>query len=168
MFYLLGTSGGTVLGGLNATKVLSVDYSQNNLSVYYDQMSYLVELSINEITANMANKFDILELKALEGDTEVYTFTILENGTAKNLAGATITCVVRDNNAKGVVNLNLTITDSTDGNNFAGGIVVVKLSSANTSSLTPKNYFEVQADNSGDITTLARGIITKVLQINAN
>lgn len=111
-------------------------------------------------------KFQETNLEAYRGDRESYTFTVTSGGSAYNLTGYTIKAIARVNPDDGYALFDTTsttgmaITDSSGGNSFATGIVILVITAAVTAILPPICYYDLQATSGSTVTTIARGKIT--------
>lgn len=117
------------------------------------------------------DKFDNTDLEAFRGDTEIYSFSVTANGAALNLLGYSIVSQIRDFPGSSEVLFNSysssNIVDSSNGNNFTQGIVLLSIPAANTATLPEVAYYDMQGTLGSIVKTLAAGRIISKEQITS-
>lgn len=102
-----------------------------------------------------------------KGNDRNYKFTLtLTSGTAYDLSGATsVTLTVKDSLEDASAIFSETATDSTNGNDWTNGIVVIKITDTNSALMSSDGVYDLEIVlSSGDIVTPCYG--TAFLQKN--
>ena len=104
----------------------------------------------------MSTKFDLIDIKALRGDTEAYTYSVTNAGAAYNLTGYTIVATFRRSWETESI-LTISFTDAVGGNVYSTGTIVMTIPATTSKILPEVCVYDIQATSGGTILTIARG-----------
>lgn len=104
----------------------------------------------------MSTKFDLIDIKALRGDTETYTYSVTNGGVAYNLSGYTIVATFRRSWETEVITT-ISFTDGAGGNVYSTGTIVMTIPATTSKILPEVCVYDIQATNAGTTLTIARG-----------
>lgn len=108
------------------------------------------------------NKFKTVKLKVLKGDDEVFIFSLKNSSGSAFAISGTVELTIKENVGDSTTIYTKTITDSTEGNIWVSGKLVLVIPSSETVDLPSVSYFDIKQTNSGIKTTLVSGIITAI------
>lgn len=106
------------------------------------------------------NKFKPITLKALRGNTEAYSFDLKNSDGSAYIISGTVTLTIKKNKNDTTALYTVAITDSSNGNVWSQGRLVIVIPAGTTATLPDSSYFDVKQDVSGVITTLPAGRIS--------
>ena len=113
----------------------------------------------------MVTQYEDSDLEVIRGDDTTFTFSILSNSVGLDVSGASVYAQARSipDSIFPIFDTRSTtgmaITDGSGGNSFAVGKIVLNITSAISKILPTHSRYDLRANDSGTISTLASGNI---------
>lgn len=105
-------------------------------------------------------KFKPVKLKILRGNDETFIFNLKNSSGSAFVVSGTVVLTVKLNKNDTTSIFTKSISDSSEGNIWVSGKLVLVIPNATTEILPDNCYFDIKQTNGGIVTTLVAGVIS--------